>query len=173
VYHQKAKQEENHNPGPKDPLILFRAPLDHPYRIPAHPQGVSNTIQPLLGALEHIPLMAQITEDGASAIEKLVELGIRRGEEALFAQRVVLPVVGRCAAAEGEACVCVGVGWGEGALACGGGGCVRVGIFGRGGVVRSAAEQLASVGGVDGAFPVFFEFVELCPVGGQVRAEVF
>jgi hypothetical protein len=61
VQHSPAKQEENNNSTPENPLILPRAPLHHTDRIPAHTERIRNTIQSSLGTFQYFTLLTQIS----------------------------------------------------------------------------------------------------------------
>ena len=64
-----AEQKEDDDAGPKNPLVLFSAPLDHAYGVAADAERVGHAVQSLLGVLEHIALRAQVSEYGlASAL---------------------------------------------------------------------------------------------------------
>lgn len=68
---------ENHTPSPKHSFITFNPPLDPPYRIPADPQRVPHAVQPPLRPLQYLPLLMQVTQHGAPALEVLVDLAAR------------------------------------------------------------------------------------------------
>jgi hypothetical protein len=88
VQNRPAKQKENQHTTPENPLILARAPLDHPNGIAAHAQRIGNAIQAALRAFEDLALLAQIGEHGAAAVQEVVKLVVRAGEEGLLAQGV-------------------------------------------------------------------------------------
>ena len=90
MQNKPAKQKEYDNTGPKDPFILLSPPLHLSNRIATDAQRIGNVVHAPLRALEHFPLLAQIRQDGPSAVEKLVDLRIRVGKEGLLAQRVFL-----------------------------------------------------------------------------------
>ena len=152
MYDEPAEEEEDNDARPEDALVLLRPSLDHADGVATDAQRVRHGVQPLLCALEHLPLVAEIAQHGPAAIEELVELVRRVLEEGVFAQHAALAVV--LAALLGAGRVCVGpvggvgvVGLGcKGRVRGGGGGCVgqRVRVLGRGGVVWAAAEQFCA-----------------------------
>jgi hypothetical protein len=88
VQNRPAKQKENQHSTPENPLILARAPLDHANGIAAHAQRIGHAIQAALRALEDLALLAQIGEHSAPAVQEVIELVVRAGEEGLLAQGV-------------------------------------------------------------------------------------
>jgi len=72
VQHSPTKQEENNNSTPENPLILPRAPLHHPNRIPAHTERIRNTIQSSLCPFQYFTLLAQISQHGPAPVQEVV-----------------------------------------------------------------------------------------------------
>lgn len=179
MQHQPAKQEKHDHARPEDPLVLPRPPLDHADGIARHAQRVGDRVQPLLGALEHLPLRAQVAEHGLPARDVVVQRRVGVREEVLLAQRVVLarhiaaahvapaaaatPAPARGAgmspttAAAAAATVARGV---------------RVGVLRGGCDVGPAAEQLGAVLGVVGLVAGGLQGLEVAAVLGQLGAEV-
>ena len=85
---QETKHKEDDNAGPEDPSVLSGPSLHHPDRVSADAERVCNPVQPPLRPLEHLPLVAEIAEHGAAALDVLVELGVRGRGEGLFAHGV-------------------------------------------------------------------------------------
>lgn len=71
--HQPAKQEEHHHTSKEDPFVLLCSSLHHADRIAADAKGVGNAVKSLLGALEHLALLAQVAEDSLSARNVVVK----------------------------------------------------------------------------------------------------
>lgn len=93
MQNRPAKQKEDQHSTPENPLILARAPLDHANGVTAHAQCIGNAIQAALRALKDLALLTQIGEHGAPAVQEVVELGVRAGEEGLLTQGVCLAVI--------------------------------------------------------------------------------
>lgn len=91
VQTQPAERKEYHHAHPEDPLVLPRPPLDHADRVPGHTERVGDRVQPLLRALEHLALRAQVTQDGLAPCNVLVQRRVGAGKEVLLPQRVILP----------------------------------------------------------------------------------
>jgi hypothetical protein len=72
VQHSPTKQEENNNSTPENPLILPRAPLHHPDRIPAYAERVRNTIQSSLSTFQYLALLTQISEHRPAPVQEVV-----------------------------------------------------------------------------------------------------
>jgi hypothetical protein len=145
---EPAEDEEDDDAGPENPLVLLGPPLHHADRVAADAERVGDGIQPPLGALEHLPLLAQVAQNVPAAVEELVELVRRVLEEGILARHAALAVV---VALLRAGRVCVGAVGGVGVVrgrregrVCGGGGLCgqRIWVLGRGGVVRAAAQQL-------------------------------
>jgi hypothetical protein len=88
VQHKPAEEKEDDDAGPEDPLVLFRSALNHADRVSADAQGICNAVQPLLRALEHVPLAAQVAQHSPASVEKLVELVRRLVHEGVLAERM-------------------------------------------------------------------------------------
>jgi hypothetical protein len=147
---EPAEDEEDDDAGPEDPLVLLGPPLHHADRVAADAERIGDGIQPPLGALEHLPLLAEVAQDVPPAVEELVELVRRVLEEGILARHAALAVV---VALLRAGRVCVGAVGGVGVVrgrrkgrVCGGGGLrgQRVRVLGRGGVMWTAAQQLGA-----------------------------
>lgn len=68
VQAQPAKPEEDKGTRPEDPFVLLGPPLDHAYGVAADAQRISDTVQPLLGVLQHLALCAQVAEDSLASV---------------------------------------------------------------------------------------------------------
>ena len=102
VEHEPAKQDEDDNTGPKDPLVLPRPPFHHAYRIPRDPKGVGHRIKPFLCVLQCLPLRRQIPQDGLAPSNILVQRRVRAREEVLLPQHVPLSTNLRSSPARGR-----------------------------------------------------------------------
>ena len=91
--HQPAKHKEDDHTTIENPLVLHGPPLHHPNGITTDTQRISHAIQFPLRPLQHLPLVAQIAQHGAAAIQELVELVGRLAEESVLAQDVAFAVV--------------------------------------------------------------------------------
>lgn len=191
---QPAEQKEHHDARPKDPLILPRPPLDHANGIAGHAQGVGDRVQPLLRALQHLPLRAQVTQHRLAARNVLVERVVRARKEILLPHRVLLardiaaahsPVAGcgcccrcRCRRAEQPPTrarvlrVVVSTIRRGGARRSSTRGSIGVGVFRGGGHVGPAAEEFVAVLAVQDLVAGGLEGVELAAVAGELGAEV-
>lgn len=134
MQHGPAEQEENHHSTPENPLILTSPPFHHTNRISTHPQRIRHAIESALGTLQHLPLLTEVRQHGATPIEEIVELVVRVGKEGLFAQGVrFTSIIGRSRAeAETGGRRCKGRGRGERGLG--------IWVLRGGGVVGTATE---------------------------------
>jgi hypothetical protein len=90
VKNKPAKQEEDNDSRDKYPLVLAGTALDHADRVAAHTQCVGNAIQALLRIFQRFALLAQISQDGLSARDKVVQGMVRIAKEVLFSESVGL-----------------------------------------------------------------------------------
>jgi len=91
--HQPNEHNKNTHTRPEYPLILLRPPFHHPDCIPTNPQRIRNTIQLLLRALQHLPLLSQIPQHSAPPLQKLIQLCISPTHKTLLPHRMLLPPI--------------------------------------------------------------------------------
>jgi hypothetical protein len=60
--HQPTEQEKYHHTRKEDPFVLLCPSLHHTDRITAYAKGVGDVVESLLGTLEHLALLAQVTQ---------------------------------------------------------------------------------------------------------------
>jgi hypothetical protein len=93
MQHKPAKAKEYQHTRPENPLILFRPPLNHAYRVTTHTQRVRHTIQSLLRPLQNLPLLPQIPQHSLSSDQVFIKRLMRIRKEVLLSQRMCLPCV--------------------------------------------------------------------------------
>jgi hypothetical protein len=152
VYDEPAEQEEDDDPTPEYPLVLFRPPLHHPNGVSTDPQGIGNSIQSSLGTLQYLPLLSQIAQHRSAPIKELIELFRCLIEECVLSQHMTFAIVVAALWCTSGVCVwsirsigIVGPGRCEGGMLRRGrkiGLCI--GVFGRGCVVWTATEQFCA-----------------------------
>lgn len=85
------EQNEDHHSTPEYPLVLLRTPFNHTYSIATYTQRRAHVIQLSLSVLQHVPLVAEISQHRSSTLNILVQRSIRGVEEGRLAQDLVLP----------------------------------------------------------------------------------
>jgi len=93
MYNQPTEQEEDNDASPEYPLVLLRPPLHHAYCVPTYAECVCNSVQPLLGAFEHVSLLSQVAQDCSSPVQELIELFGCLVEKGVLSQHMPLTVV--------------------------------------------------------------------------------
>lgn len=193
--YQPAKPEEYHYPGPENPFVLLGPTFHHADRIPAHAERIRNVVQLSLRALEHLPLLAQVSQHSPTTFQVLVELGVGARHEVLLTQGVRFPRIVFRGGSEGE------IGRtglrGEGGVV--GKRWLSIGVFGGGSMMGPAAEEFGAVlgyllfffcgeinlqprglryvegvpdWGTHGVFVVLFQSVKGASIVEKVRSEV-